>query len=214
MVRQESAAFSLGEAEGLLRTRGHSTVTEVRRYRPGQIVALDHGRVYYVRDGLVQLWEVHPDGRELLTDIIQPDSAFEVADSGLSAWYELRVLQVTALHIMRWHEVKHDTMLMYEVLSKLRENAVRRQELAAIMRQKFVDWRLAAYLRFLLKWFGNPAGEGMGVIPLPLTHEQLACAIDSTRATVTRILRDYEDRRTISYVRIGGSRLIELKGLR
>jgi CRP-like cAMP-binding protein len=212
MVAQSAAAFELSATEGLLRTRMNTTFTELRRYRPGEIILADHGTVYYVGKGLAKLWEVHPDGRQLLIDIIQPDTAFEVVDSGLSAWYELRTVQLTELHTMRWSELKNEPMLAYEVLRKLREIAVRRQELAAIMRQKFVDSRLAAYLKFLLKWFGTPAAEGTGLIPIQLTHEHLACAIDSTRATVTRLLRDYEDRRLISYVRKGGHRLIELRG--
>ena len=53
--------------------------------------------------------------------------------------------------------------------------------------------------RLLLEWSGDPKGSNQGTqVKLPLTHEEIAEFIGTTRETVTRTLSEFKNRRLVS----------------
>lgn len=79
-------------------------------------------------------------------------------------------------------------------------SAYQREELLNITRSGKVRQRLLYLLRWLAAKFGRDVNLGC-LIDLRLTHQELAEAIGTTRVTITRLLKDFEQEDSISRVR-------------
>ncbi len=79
-------------------------------------------------------------------------------------------------------------------------SAYQREELLNITRSGKVRLRLLYLLRWLAAKFGRDVNLGC-LIDLRLTHQELAEAIGTTRVTITRLLKDFEQEDSISRVR-------------
>lgn len=197
---------SIGDRYRIVRRGGELIIL---RAHAKQIILMDRKRVYYVEKGLVFLWEVQLDGKQALADILKQGMAAEIA--GLhDASYEARVQTSTRLHIYDWEQIPDNSNDMLDILIKLREHSLRTQQLALICRQKYVSDRIHMLLSFLNNEFGVLFTEEQRIIPFALTHEDLAGAVNSSRATVTRVIHEMELSGMISHIQKGKARLIVL----
>lgn len=73
------------------------------------------------------------------------------------------------------------------ILSSKREN----EEILSIARHDRINQRLLHFLGYLAKKFGQRTDQGL-FLDLPLTHEAIAVAIGTTRITITRLLKQFE----------------------
>lgn len=183
---------------------------QVRHHQPGQIIYMEENRAYYLRSGRALVKEVHRNGRELLFDIVQPDY---VTEGGCGRWvcYELHVQQtgeIITLDVELLHS--HNGAKWIE---KIRDFAKRTQFIASIVRHQYVAERLMHMLIFLSQHYvlpyNNEALDGWITLP-PFTHEELATCISSTRATVSKLLKQMEADGLIRYKHHRYSKLIQL----
>jgi CRP-like cAMP-binding protein len=65
------------------------------------------------------------------------------------------------------------------------------QELLSILSHHPVQQRLRKFLKFLAQNFGVEVEQGQ-LIPLLLSHEEIAETINTTRVTVTRSIQQFE----------------------
>ncbi|MGB7413615.1 MAG: Crp/Fnr family transcriptional regulator [Thermosynechococcaceae cyanobacterium] len=65
-----------------------------------------------------------------------------------------------------------------------------------------VQTRFRAFLHWLAEKFGQRSGEEC-FIPLPLTHQDIAEVIDSSRVTITRLIGQFEREGMLSWSRKG-----------
>ncbi|MEM9164009.1 MAG: Crp/Fnr family transcriptional regulator [Cyanobacteria bacterium P01_F01_bin.4] len=63
--------------------------------------------------------------------------------------------------------------------------------LLRILHCRHVDCRLLQFICWLADRFGHPVPEGR-LLPLKMTHQELADAIGTTRVTITRFLKQFE----------------------
>lgn len=81
---------------------------------------------------------------------------------------------------------------LHENLDKLLSRIQRTEELVSIVNSKRVSTRTWQFLVWLSDKFGRDIQEGR-LIDLPITHQEIADVLNTTRVTVTRVLRDLED---------------------
>lgn len=81
---------------------------------------------------------------------------------------------------------------LHENLDKLLSRIQRTEELVSIVNNKRVYTRTWQFLVWLSDKFGRDLQEGK-LIDLPITHQEIADVLNTTRVTVTRVLRNLED---------------------
>jgi CRP-like cAMP-binding protein len=177
-------------------------------YPSQTVIPLESGKVYLIKQGIVYLWEISDEGDQILLDIFNEGIAFEINDN-FKYFYELRVEKTTAILALCWEEILENNKLTKSILSSLREHSLRTQELHMIQRKKYVEDRVINFLCFLSRKFCKKVGNEI-LITIPVTHEEIACAVMSTRATVTRVLNQLNKENKINYVRRNGKRYIRL----
>lgn len=82
---------------------------------------------------------------------------------------------------------------IYTLISCMSEIEV----LATIIHQKQVTRRLEQFLYFLCEKFGEDCEDGI-YIKVPLTYQEIAEVLNTTRVTITRALQEFEDTGKIS----------------
>lgn len=83
------------------------------------------------------------------------------------------------------------TSLWYHLLEPVVLHGQQVEQLLSIVHRDRIQFRLLELLTWLAQKFGRPIEQGT-LIDLPLTHQQLAETIGSTRVTVTRLLEQLE----------------------
>ncbi|MGG6297570.1 Crp/Fnr family transcriptional regulator [Leptolyngbya sp. AN02str] len=93
--------------------------------------------------------------------------------------------------------VNLNNLNQHEILmAQLQQN----QGLVRILHQKRVELRLLAFLQWLATQYGCPMPQGT-LIDMPLTHQDIADAIGSTRVTVSRLIKRLYSRGEVTYRR-------------
>ncbi|MER5494001.1 Crp/Fnr family transcriptional regulator [Streptomyces sp. NPDC002490] len=174
---------------------------------PARTVVLMKGEpsshVLLILEGWLKVTDDSPDGHEALLALRGPGDVI-----GESAALEgtSRSASVTALEPVRAVVVPADRFtafldrypvaarqLMAVVTDRMRAADRKRLELAA----SGVKERLARLLLELAQYHGEPVEEGV-LVRVPLTQQELAGAVGSSRESVTRLLRELRERGCIS----------------
>lgn len=85
-----------------------------------------------------------------------------------------------------------DAENLHENLDQLLSRIQRIEELVSIVNSKRVSTRIWQFLIWLSDKFGRDLQEGK-LIDLHITHQEIADVLNTTRVTVTRVLRDLEE---------------------
>lgn len=176
--------------------------------QPGEIVSLHYDKVYIVKKGIVYLWELLFDGNQVLIDILKEGHVVEIANHEFNL-YEFRAHEYAEICVLDWDQI-HKEQLTLEILQKLRDFSARSQELTSIQRLKYVEDRLINLLVYLSKQYSKKSSNNDVVLTLPVTHEEIACAVLSTRATITRHINQLEKEKKVKYLNMHGKRYIQL----
>jgi CRP-like cAMP-binding protein len=94
----------------------------------------------------------------------------------------LTPVEVTALPLDRWHQVNE----------ALIRHIQQYQEFLEILHCRSVETSLLRLLTWLANKFGQDVEQGH-MIDLRLTHQEIAEIIGTTRVTVTRLLKEFEN---------------------
>ncbi|BDA69211.1 CRP/FNR family transcriptional regulator [Rivularia sp. IAM M-261] len=81
---------------------------------------------------------------------------------------------------------------LHENLDQLLSRIQRTEELVSIVNSKRVSTRIWQFLIWLSDKFSRDLEDGK-LIDLHITHQEIADVLNTTRVTVTRVLRDLED---------------------
>lgn len=98
--------------------------------------------------------------------------------------YQIECLTSVEVSLIPGHE-------MDRVLDAIRLHAQQTEKLLSIIHCKQVHDRLLQFLSWLSEKFGRQV-EGGQVLELPMTHQEIAEAIGTSRVTVTRLLQRFE----------------------
>ncbi|CAM3868805.1 Crp/Fnr family transcriptional regulator [Mesobacillus thioparans] len=179
-----------------------------RSFNKKSVISLEEGNLYFINKGIVYLWEISADGNQVLVDIYGEGGVIEIPKSS-SALFELRVEDFSEISFLNWESIEKNTNLTINILNRLRKNSLRIQQLNIMQRKRLVEERVINFLMYLCKEFSEKSDNNR-IITLPITHEEIACTVLSTRATVTKVLNQLKKENKISYIRRDGKRLIEV----
>jgi CRP-like cAMP-binding protein len=164
--------------------------------RTKEDISLSSQGVWQVHNGVVQLSTISNNGDEILLGWVKPGQFF-------GNWFSsLEIYTATALTdvYLIWYPIT-------EIESSLRLSQQILPQLISRIRQTKVEDRLFQLLELLKKELGQPVSDGIQ-ISIRLTHQQIACAINSTRVTITRLLSKLEQQ---GYITIDDERHIIIK---
>jgi CRP-like cAMP-binding protein len=147
------------------------------------------------------------DGREVVLTHLQAGNFFgemalfegESRSASVSALTESELVVLTRTDFLNLLE--HDFTLTRKILKTLSARLRRANDVIESLALLDVGGRLARYLLRLADESGKPPVDGYFVVSRP-THQEIANSIGATRETVTRMLKQFEDRKLI---RVQGS---------
>ena len=157
--------------------------------------------------GEVKVFVDSPDGREVVLTHLQAGDFFgEMAlFEGVSRSASVAALTASELVVLSREDflavLARDFALTKKILKTLSARLRRANDVIESLALQDVGGRLARYLVRLADESGRPAVDGFIEVNRP-THQEIANSIGATRETVTRMLRQFEDRKLI---RIQGS---------
>ncbi|MFC7441122.1 hypothetical protein [Laceyella putida] len=128
------------------------------------------------------MWEIREDGNHVLLDILQKGEIVELPNIP-DRICEFRPHNPVQVAICDCQEILHSPIAV-PVMVKLRKDWTRVQALQMIKHYKYVEDRLVHFLVYLSRNFQSKASKHQLALPFPITHEELAAAIRSTRATI------------------------------
>ena len=152
--------------------------------------------------GEVKVFVDSPDGREVVLTHLQAGEFFgEMALlEGESRSASVSALSETELVALSRNDffavLSRDFSLTRKILKTLSARLRRANEVIESLALQDVGGRLARYLIRLADESGKPPVEGFFIVSRP-THQEIANSIGATRETVTRMLKQFEDRKLI-----------------
>jgi len=175
-------------------------LARVRNYKKNMIVFIEGEpgeALYFVISGKVKISKTTADGREQILHILQPGDVFAevVLFDGGPYPATSEVIESGQIGMLLNDDVENLIRSNSEIALKLLKLMSKRLRMA--QRQvrdlalKDTYGRLAAMLLMLGKEHGEETTEGIK-IDLPLSRQELANLIGTTRETVTRVLGDFK----------------------
>jgi len=157
---------------------------------------------FVVVKGEVKVFVDSPDGREVVLTHLQTGEFFgemalfegEPRSASVTALTETELVAVSRNDFFA--ALSRDFALTKKILKTLSARLRRANEVIESLALQDVGGRLARYLIRLADESGKPAIEGFFVVSRP-THQEIANSIGATRETVTRMLKQFEDRKLI-----------------
>jgi len=181
-VDDESLA-SMGELLIERRIPKHQTIVE-------EGLAGDY--MYVIREGEVKVTKLSGDGREKILELLGPGDFFgemslldnSVRSASVKSLSETRILALSRHDFLK--ELRRNADLAMAVIQELTRRVRQMDEQASSLSFQRVKERTEGLLRRLAK--NESDAEGRHSTP-PLTHQQIADMIGTSRETVTRIVK-------------------------
>lgn len=174
----------------------------------GSTVPQLRGNYWLVVRGMVRLQAITYHGDEVLLGVAGPGEPFgdplqavETTDAVSLCASDLLCLTTQELH--------GDPTLALGMLDAVARRLRQSERLLALMALRRVEERVKGFLELLASDYGQPCAEGLR-IGVRLTHHELACAVGTTRVTVTRVLGQLRDR---GWLMIDGQRQLVVANL-
>lgn len=199
---KEVALFSGLDPEEL---RQVAKIAMERRYRKGMVIFVEGEpgeAVFFVKSGKVKLSKPAADGREQILALLQPGEIFaEVVlfDEGpYPATAE--AIEDTVVGMIRNKDmeklVRNNPEISLKMLKVMNQKLRHAQTLIRDLALKDTSGRLAGMLLKLAAEYGQRTEDGIR-ISLPLTRQEIANLIGTSRETVTRLLSEFQRARVL-----------------
>jgi CRP/FNR family transcriptional regulator, cyclic AMP receptor protein len=170
----------------------------------------ERDRVYLLKSGRMRLYQLTADGHEITTAVLDPGQLFGLSSlMGGNGWathgeplVEAVVCEVSA-HDFVGMLARHP-LLMTKVVMVMARQMFRLEQTIESLASRRISSRLAGYLLSQLDEGQRLDG---GVLLAPMTHDELASIIDSSRESVSRTLGRWRQQ---GIVRTKGRRIVVL----
>lgn len=161
--------------------------------------------LHLVEAGAIKIYTLTPEGEERIIDIVGPGQfcgEMGVVDAApSSAWGEAlgptacRVIPPEAFERLLLANPRLSLKLCRALVAKLRAASQQLDDATFLGARQRVLRRLA----YLAERHGRPCPEGT-LVPLRLTHEEVARMAGTARETVSRVLSELQERGVVSFV--------------
>ncbi|MEB3350039.1 MAG: Crp/Fnr family transcriptional regulator [Cyanobacteriota bacterium] len=152
----------------------------------GSTVPQIKGNYWLVVRGMVRLQAITYHGDEVLLGIAGPGEPFGDPLQAVEASDAVSLCS-TDLLCLTSQELRDDPTLALGMLEAVTRRLRQSERLLALMALRRVEERVKGFLELLASDYGQPCPEGLR-LGVRLTHHELACAVGTTRVTVTRVL--------------------------
>ncbi len=139
--------------------------------------------LWRIERGVVRTWTWNEKGRRIILGYWGPGDILGQPLSKLNPYY-MQCLTTVKVSLL-------PPMLVYRSLDTLVGQFQQTEELLSILHSHPVKERLWQFLVWLSQKFGRDVDQGR-LIDLPMTHQELAEALATTRVSVTRLLQVFE----------------------
>lgn len=174
-------------------------VAPILSYPPGTTIyepGAELNRLFFLKRGRVRLFRLSPDGRQLTFAVLQDGNIFGETDSfatGAGSCYAetvapTLVCAMTTADLTRFME-RHPAVAL-KMIAILSRELRRIQELTATLVLENVRTRVLYVLVTLAEQFTAHDAEPPALIPVSLTHQDLAQMIGATRESVSQVLAE------------------------
>ncbi len=168
----------------------------VRIYHRGESIPVDSQVIWQVRSGLVKLTTFSDSGQEVLIGLAGAKAPFGPTLTALPL-YEATALTDTQLWCIPLTDFATSGELNQRLLPQISQRLKQTELLLTIYGQTRVADRLHSLLRLLKQEIGQPVANGTR-LSVRLTHEDLATACCTTRASITRLLCQLQQQKKLS----------------
>ena len=185
--------------------------TPVRAYQKGEAIYGPEDRadaLYLVVEGRVKISRVAEGGKEVILDFYHKDDFFGAAGFLGAGRQGERAVALDATSVMMWSipELKRLMQRNPALGPALLRIVAEKLALANTRIESFcvdaINRRLAKALLYFGARFGQ-AGEGQFMHVLPVTHEQLARYVGTSREIVTQYMNQFRKNGLLNYSRRG-----------
>jgi CRP-like cAMP-binding protein len=168
-------------------------------YSKGKDIPLFDRDILFVQRGIVQLFSYDSEGNEILLGLISPAMPFGLPLTFLES-YNAIALSTVSLVRFTIAEIEQYTDLNRLVLRGLDLRLQQSEAIQYILCSRQIKEKLYRFLMLLCREVGEPVTDGTR-LTIKFTHQHLANAIGTTRVTITRTLKKFEQDGTITFDR-------------
>lgn len=169
----------------------------LQEYSQGELISLEPQVLYYVTEGLVKLTSLSLQNKEMMIGLTGSGMVFGAYLTALPV-YQATALSHTKLVSLSLTEITASPYLAQLMFAKTSQRLRQSETLLMIQAEQGVENGLCELLQLLKTEMGEYVEQGVR-LTVRLTHEDLASACGSTRATVTRLLNRLERQGKISF---------------
>ncbi|BAW96395.1 transcriptional regulator, Crp/Fnr family [[Synechococcus] sp. NIES-970] len=168
-----------------------------------QVIPCDSPDIWQVERGVVQLRSYTPEGTLTVLGWLQRGNFWGSFATRLDS---IEAIALIDSSLVRYSPevVKHSFACQQEILQQTLQRLRQTEYLLAIAGLKRIEDRLIALLLLLKEEMGLP-GATMTRLRYRFTHQHLADTIGTTRVTVTRLFREFQDQ---GWLQLDGDRHI------
>ncbi len=167
------------------------------KYERGDKIPASGFGVWRVDRGIVQLSRFGADRNEVIVGLITTNGTFENNLSGSLVAYRAIALSDVDLQYFSQQNIADSPSLAKSLLASFSDRLIKAQQLLTILLISNNQERLRELLLILKKEIGIPTADGVR-LQIRFTHQHLANIICTTRASITRILGDFQRQGLIS----------------
>jgi CRP-like cAMP-binding protein len=163
----------------------------LRVFKRGEYLPLHESQLWQIKVGSVRAHTLNEDGTLITLGF------WQAGDTVGQPLICIQPYQIDCLTAVTAHSIKPDTCSNANQL--LLAHLQQAQTLLQI-RSGQMEQRLTQLIDWLAYKFGCESGQGR-LIRLRLTHQNIADAVGTTRVTVTRLLKKFEDQGKIRWIK-------------
>lgn len=150
--------------------------------------------VYIVEDGLIKAFKTDAEGHEQIVNFLGPGSLFPHTGFFLLSPYPATAEAVVDTHVLaiplRSFErlIASTPTMAIKIMRVMSEIILELQSKIQELTGQEVQVRLRSFLTAMVDKQGEELADGSINLPLPITHQELASTIGTTRESVSRLL--------------------------
>lgn len=177
---------------------------------PGEYIYFDaqeHNNLYFLKEGFVKIGYINGFGEEVIKEIIAPGDVFGqimLEPNNLNGEFAQAYKSQVSLCMFRVADfeklIKVKPGLALRYARQVGEKLNRIENKLVNLLHSDVKHRILLFLDDLAKQ-GDVQPDGSVIIPVPITHADIAALIASTRQTVTVLLGEFQKEGIIDFVK-------------
>jgi CRP-like cAMP-binding protein len=159
-------------------------------FHKGKNIPLLDQDIFFVQQGIVQLSSYDSEGNDVLLGLVSSAMPFGLPLTLVEPYQAIALSNVSLIRFSI-NEVEQYFDLNRLVLRGLDMRLQQSEAIQSILCSRHIKEKLYRFLVLLCREVGEPVGDGTR-LKVRFTHQHLASTIGTTRVTITRMLRKFQ----------------------